>query len=291
MARIKARLAKILARLSTNEAQLKKARKRYKAARARAQKNHERQIKFQERADLASGKTSGGYPNSVNAKAFTDAADRCAHRAYKSHLKAQYWLGQIKSLIQKKEGLEVHEDKIKVELAKWKKEHGVVVDGNKVAGGTPGQRWKAALLTSVANCSNQNRRNFYSQSGNWDIDHELVGGPEYGHRSDCSSTVTGWAKACGLPDPNGEDFRGGYTETLAGQHNGWKEVSRRYMETSGKPSYIVYGPRGATHHTEGYLGPGDRTAGHGSAPVDFGIVDDFGDGDFRCYILDYATKG
>lgn len=286
MAKIKARLAKILQKLTSDEAQLKKARRRYRAERGRAKENHAKQVEFQKRADLASGKAGGGYASDANAKAFTASAARCEHRAYKSHLRAQHYLGRIKELIQKIEDLEIHEAKIKAELAKYRKEHGVVIEGNRVVGGTPGQRWKACLLASVANCSKgmpRGRRNFYSMTGAWDIDHEIIGGPEYGHRSDCSSTVTGWAKACGLPDPNGEDWHGGYTETLAGQHNGWKLVSQHYMETSGKPAYIVYGPRGATHHTEGYLGPGIRTAGHGSAPVDFGIVDDFGDQDFRCY--------
>lgn len=281
MAKIKARLAKILEKLTSNETQLKKARGRYKAARARAQKNHRRQLEFQKKADQANPLAGFG----TNAQAYTDEANRCAHRAYKSHLKAQYWLGKIKELLQKKHDLEARQDKIAAELAKWKKEHGVVVEGNKVVGGAPGQRWRVALLASVKACSKGmpgGRRNFYSMSGTWDIDHEIVGGPEYGHRSDCSSTVTGWAKACGLPDPNGENFHGGYTGTLVGQHNGWKEVSRSYMETSGKPGYVVYGP-GVGHHTEAYLGPGDRTAGHGSAPVDFGVVDDFGDGQFRCY--------
>lgn len=277
MIRIKARLAKILEKLTSNEARLKKARRRYKACIALEEQNEAKAAKAQEEADKAK--------DPVAHDAATRKAARCLHRAHKAHLRSVYWRGKVKLANQKIHNLRVDQDKIAVELAKWKKEHGVVVEGNKVVGGTPGQRWKAALLTSVKNCSNGSRRNFYSQSGSWDIDHELVGGPSYGHRSDCSSTVTGWAKACGLPDPNGEDFHGGYTGTLVGQHNGWKEVSQRYMETSGKPGYIVYGP-GSGHHTEAYLGPGDRTAGHGSAPVDFGVVDDFGDGDFRCYCLE-----
>lgn len=283
MAKIKARLAKILQKLSSDEAQLKKARRRYKAERGRAKENHAKQKEFQAKADKARGKLSA--PFGSDAQAFTDEASRTAHRAYKAHLRAQHYLGRIKELVQKIEGLEAHEDKIKAELAKYKKEHGVVIEGNKVVGGTPGQRWKAALLASVANCSNDKRHNFYSMTGTWDIDHEITGGPKYGHRSDCSSTVTGWAKACGLPDPNGEDFRGGYTGTLVGQHNGWKQVSQHYMETSGRPGYIVYGP-GVGHHVEAYLGPEDRTAGHGSAPVDFGVVDDFGDGDYRCFVYE-----
>jgi hypothetical protein len=282
MTRIKVRLAKILEKLTSNEAQLAKARKRYRACIALERKEKAKAAVAQKEADLAAGKAPGGFANSSVAEMRTHQAARCLHRAHKAHLRSVYWRGKVKLAVQKKHDLGIHQDKIAAELAKWKKEHGVVVEGNKVVGGTPGQRWKAALLTSVRNCSNRKRRNFYSQSGNWDIDHELVDGPEYGHRSDCSSTVTGWAKACGLPDPNGEDFHGGYTGTLVGQNNGWKEVSRDYMEKSGKPGYIVYGP-GAGHHTEGYLGPGDRTAGHGSAAVDFGTVDDFNDGQFRCY--------
>lgn len=290
MTRIKARLAKILEKLTSNEAQLAKARKRYKACIALERKEKAKAAVAQEEADLGRGKIPGGYvsPNSGMPEFRERQAARCLHRAHKAHLRSVYWRGKVKQAIQKKHDLGIHEAKITEELARWRKEHGVATEGNNVVGGKPGQRWRVALLASVRNCSKgmpQGRRNFYSQSGNWDIDHELVGGPEYGHRSDCSSTVTGWAKACGLPDPNGEDFHGGYTGTLVGQHNGWKECSREYMEKSGKPAYVVYGP-GSGHHTEGYLGPGDRTAGHGSAAVDFGIVDDFGDGDLRCYVLE-----
>ncbi len=283
MARTRARLAKILEKLTSNEAQLKKARRRYKANIALEAKEKAKAALAQKEADRFF--RFGPDEDQAKGEAATRKAARCLHRAHKAHLRSVYWRGKVKTSLQKIHDLGIHEDKIKAELAKWKKEHGVVIEGNKVVGGTPGQRWKAALLASVANCSKgmpQGRRNFYSQSGDWDIDHEIKGGPEYGHRSDCSSTVTGWAKACGLPDPNGEDFRGGYTGTLVGQHNGWREVSQHYMETSGKAAYIVYGP-GPGHHTEGYLGPENRTAGHGDSRVDFGIVDDFGDGDLRCY--------
>jgi hypothetical protein len=288
VAKIKARLAKILEKLSSNEEQLKRARRRYKACIALEDRELAKAATAQKEADLAAGKTPGGYPSSTGAAMRTRQAARCLHRAHKAHLRSVYWRGKVKLANQKIHDLGVHEDKIKAELAKWKKMHGVVIEGNKVEGGTPGQRWKACLLASVASCSKgmfQGRRNFYSQSGAWDIDHEIKGGPEYGHRSDCSSTVTGWAKACGLPDPNGEDWHGGYTGTLVGQHNGWRMVSRSHMESSGKPGYIVYGP-GVGHHVEAYLGPGARTAGHGSAPVDFGTVNLFRDGSYRCFILE-----
>lgn len=285
MAKIEARLAKILEKLTSNETQLKKARKRYKANLALQAKEKAKAVRSQKEADEARRERVHTFPNPLGADAAERKAARCLHRAHKAHLRSVYWRGKVKLAVQKKHDLGIHQDKIAAELAKWKKEHGVVVEANKVVGGTPGQRWRAALSASVKNCANGRRRNFYSQAGAWDIDHEIEGGPEYGHRSDCSSTVTGWAKACGLPDPNGEDFHGGYTGTLVGQHNGWKLVPQRYMETSGKPAYIVYGP-GTGHHVEGYLGPGDRTAGHGSAPVDFGIVDDFGDGQFRCYCFE-----
>jgi hypothetical protein len=283
MARIKARLAKVLEKLTSNEAQLKKARRRYKANIAL-----EAREKRKARAAQAAAHKAlhyGHNEDQVKGEAETRKADRCLHRAHRAHLRSLYWRGKVKTAHQKIDGLGIHRDKIKAELTKWNEEHGVTITGNKVVGGTPGQRWKTCLLASVANCSNGKRRNFYSMLGAWDIDHEIVGGPEYGHRSDCSSTVTGWAKACGLPDPNGEDWHGGYTGTLVGQHNGWKQVSQHYMETSGKPGYIVYGT-GAGHHVEGYLGPGTRTAGHGSAPVDFGVVALFGDSDYRCFVLE-----
>jgi hypothetical protein len=283
MTRFRARLAKLAERLKSNEAQLAKARRRAKANRSRATKFHKRQIAFQKQADEEAA--IGGDYASGPARLYSLYAAKAKRKAERAHDKAIYWRGRIKACVQKIEGLEARQEMLKSALTKWQKTHGVTIEDNKVVGGTPGQRWKVACLVSVANCSNGSRRNFYSQSGSWDIDHELVGGPEYGHRSDCSSTVTGWAKACGLPDPNGEDWHGGYTGTLVGQHNGWKQVSQHYMETSGKPGYIVYGP-GVGHHVEAYLGPGTRTAGHGSSPVDFGVVALFGDSDYRCFALE-----
>jgi hypothetical protein len=127
------------------------------------------------------------------------------------------------------------------------------------------------------------RRNFYSMPGNWDVDHVIKPGEKHGERSDCSSTVTGWAKAAGLPDPNGENWHGGYTGTLLRGVNGWKQVSRERMIKHGW-GYIVYGS-GDGHHTEAYIGPGERTAGHGSAPVDFGVINLFGAHEVMRYFI------
>lgn len=284
MARFRKALAKIAKALKLNHALLARAQRRYKVNRRRAYVAHNQQLKAQKRADDCRRTTAeGGYPNTRVAERFDREARRHAHVAYRNHLRAQHYLGVVKKLQQRIHGLETRHDKLEADARKWRTTHGVQIHGNTVTGGNPGQRWRAALLASVANCANGKRRNFYSMSGGWDVDHVITPGEAYGERSDCSSTVTGWAKACGLPDPNGEDFHAGYTGTLVGEHNGWRQVSRAEMERSGKPGYIVYGP-GVGHHTEAFLGHG-VTCGHGSAPVDKGVVDLFGDGDYRCYIL------
>lgn len=278
MSKLKAALAVVAEKLVSNQALLARAQRRYKASRKRAYKAHTQQIRAQEKADKATG------PKAI---ALTKEAGRHSTVAYKNHLRAQHYLGVIKTLTQRLEGLETDQAKIAAEVKKLRPK----VKGQEVVGGTPKQRWFLACLTSVANCSNGTRRNFYSQSGAWDISHELVGGPVYGERSDCSSTVTGWAKAAQLGDPNGAEWTGGFTGTLISQSNGWKEVSLAAIRKKGW-GYIVYG-EGSGHHTEGFTpskeSP-DRTSGHGSQPVDFGAVFLFGEGEFQRYFIYQAPK-
>lgn len=288
MARLKHLLAQVVEKLGLNQKLLDRAQRRYRANRKRAYKEHNRQIQLQKRRDLASGATPGGYPSPSNARAFERDANRCAHRAYKSHLRAQYWLGVIKTLTQRIEGLDADIKKLESEIKKLRPK----VNGNQVEGGTPKQRWFLACLTSVANCSNGRRRNFYSMAGSWDIDHELVGGPEYGNRSDCSSTVTGWAKAAALGDPNGANWTGGYTGTLISESNGWEEVSLAALRKKGW-GYIVWGG-GVGHHTEAFTPSKDfpdRTSGHGSSPVDFGTLHLFGLDEVERYYIYSPKKG
>lgn len=264
--------------LGINEGQLALARSRYTANRQRSAAAVTARVDAQTKADELRAK---GHPKAAR------AADREAGRqrvvAIKNHERALHFRGRIKELVQEKHGLETRQDKLKQHAADYLKSHGVQITGNHAAGGTPKERWIAVCLASVANCSSGDRRNFYSMPGNWDVSHVIKPGEAPGERSDCSSTVTGWAKAAGLPDPNGANWTGGFTGTLLGGHNGWKEVSRERMVKHGW-GYIVYGS-GVGHHTEAYIGPGDRTAGHGSAPVDFGVIDLFGSGEVQRYFI------
>jgi hypothetical protein len=277
MGAIREAVAALAEKLGLTDRLLRRARRRTASFRERAAREHRRQIDGQTAADLF--RTEGD--EAAAAKNDRKAA-RCAHRAYRSHLKAIYWRGRIKVLVQRREGLRRTQAELDAELAEAIAAAKATLRGNRATGGTARERWRLVCLASVANCSNGKRRNFYSMSGAWDIDHVVVPGEEYGERSDCSSTVTGWAKAAGLPDPNGEDFHGGYTGTLVGEHNRWHKVSVTELRKKGW-GYVVYGG-GTGHHVEAYIGPGDRTAGHGSPPVDFGVIDLFGDADYRCYV-------
>lgn len=269
------RVAKLL---SANEAQLALARNRYQANRKRSAAAIEAREAARDKADRL---RRAGHP--AQARKADSEAGRHRVVAVKNHERALHFRGRIKELLQEKHGLETRQDKLQQHAAEYLKNHGVQIHGNHAVGGTPKERWIAVCLASVANCSQGHRRNFYSMPGNWDVNHVIKPGEAPGERSDCSSTVTGWAKAAGLPDPNGEDWHGGFTGTLLGAHNGWKEVSRERMVKHGW-GYIVYGS-GVGHHTEAYIGPGDRTAGHGSAPVDFGVIDLFGSGEVQRYFI------
>lgn len=285
MARIHAALAKIADALIPDERLLARAQHRYKASRKRAFVAHNKQVKAQEKTDKLRAEDKGYLFYPIHRE--EGIARRQGRIAHKNHARAEYWLGRIKRLTQRIEGLEVDHKKLEAELREWKKDHGVQIHRNHATGGTPGKRWVAVFLKMAANCSKGLRRNFYSMEGAWDILHEILHGPEYGHRSDCSSTVTGGAKAADVPDPNGADWTGGWTETLMSESNGWREVNLAALEAHGW-GYIVYVRSWEDkegHHTEAFIGNG-RTVGHGSAPVDFGVPDLFGDGLFRCYILD-----
>jgi uncharacterized small protein (DUF1192 family) len=285
MARIRHLLAQVQEKLGLNETLLARAQRRYKANRKRAYKFHNQAIKAHELADR--NRAEGGY-NATQAPFVDQKAARLHVKAFRNHKRAEYWLGVIKKLTQRIAGLDADIKKIEAERKKLRPK----VNGNKVEGGTPKQRWMLACLTSVANCANGKRRNFYSQTGSWDIDHELVGGPEYGHRSDCSSTVTGWAKAAQLGDPNGSNWTGGFTGTLVSESNGWKQVSLAALRKKGW-GYIVYGSD-LGHHTEAFTpskDSPDRTSGHGSSPVDFGTVFLFGPSEYQRYYIYQPKKG
>ena len=299
MAKIKKALSKLAEALGLQEDLLARAQRRYKANRKRAFQAHNQQAKARQKADKLRGDAQHLSQGSAAEKAQAETlvveagrqdkkAGRLGHVAYKNHVRAQHFLGVIKTHQVAINNIETRQSKLQEELKKL--DH-VTIKGNQAIGGTPGERWKAVCLASVANCQKgmpSGRRNFYSETGGWDVDHVIHPGEQYDERSDCSSTVTAWAKAAGLPDPNGANYTGGYTGTLLGQHNGWKYCSEEAMVKKGWGIVVYLSFPGDTvgHHTEAYIGPDPRTAGHGSPPVDFGVINLFGDGLYQCLILD-----
>jgi cell wall-associated NlpC family hydrolase len=268
MARIKELLAQLAEKLGLNRPLLQRARRRYRANRRRAFTAHNAQLRYQEQADRYRAQ---GHLIAAGEK--DKQVARARQRASKNHDRAQFWLGRIKVLVGRIDGIEADAGKLEAEL---KKLHDVEIHGNRATGGSQHQRLKAVALKSAANCASGVRANFYSQTGSFDAKH-CVTGPASSHRDDCSSWFGSVYWSAGLPDPSDQDFQAGYTETLAA--NG-KQIPRSELSPG---DAIIYGPPGATHHVEMWVGPGTKTIGHGSAPVDPGVIDLFGDGDYRCF--------
>jgi hypothetical protein len=210
------------------------------------------------------------------AKVYDRRAVRALNRSQNASREARKWVGHIKDFIQQINDLEVTAKRLRERI---KKISGVSIKGNKATGGDAHKRLQKAALASAAACASGRRHNFYSQSGPYDVDH-CITGPPYGHRDDCSSWFASVYKTCGLPDPSGQGYGGGFTGTLEAHG---KLVSIEFARNN-PGCAILYGNRGATHHVEFSIGDGtDHTIGHGSAPVDMGIFNLFGDGNFRCY--------
>jgi hypothetical protein len=267
VARIRRLLSQAAEKLGLNQKLLERAQRRYKANRKRAFRAHAQQVKALERADSTRPGFFGSAEQRQTERANQEAR-RHAHVAYKNHLRAEYWLGVIKKLTQRIEGLETTQAHLE---AQAKKARRVKINGNHATGGSKVGRLKAVAYASAAACASGKRPNFYSQLGGWDVDH-CITGERYGERSDCSSWFTSVYKSAGLPDPNGEEYSGGYTGTL-GAHGKVVPLSKAKAGAA-----ILYGPF-PHHHVEMYVAPGE-TIGHGSAPVDAGVPDLFGDGDF-----------
>lgn len=262
--KIKDALDKVAASLGLNGKLLGRAQRRAKKFHEKAKHNlHERD----KATKLADRYRQQGHL--AKAQAETNKAARCEARRGQASGKAQFWTGRVKVLQQRINGLEHRQEDLKAEL---KKLSGVTIKGNKATGGTPRERLKAVALASAAACASGHRPNFYSMPGAWTVDH-CITGEHSGDRSDCSQWFTSVYKAAGLKDPNGERYTGGYTGTLVA--NG-KQVS------SPQPGDAVIYGSGVGHHVELFIGDG-RTIGHGSAPVDAGVVDLFGDGDYRFF--------
>jgi len=252
---------------------------------------HEGQAKAERQRDAARKQADALRAKGRLAAARTKdkQAAKLAIKAERELTRAIYWKRRAKVIAQRLYKINTERRAVEADLAKWKAKHQPHVEGNKVKGGTPAERFILASRTAAANCASGRRRNFYSQAGGRDIRHEITPGPSYGERSDCSQFVTGMCWSAGLRDPNGTRYTGGYTGTLGQQHNGWRFVSEKEMRAKGW-GLVLYqrwpGDR-IFHHVEGYVGEGsDVTIGHGSAPVDEGKINLFGDGLYMCLIYD-----
>lgn len=213
------------------------------------------------------------------AKRKDEKALRLDARAEKAKAKSIVWKQRAKVYTQRIHKLNVRLDRVEADIADWKRTHGVQIDGNKVTGGTARQRLRAALRQAAVNCARGVQNNYYSMTGKLpDLEHTIKGMP-YGHRFDCSSFATGIHKLCGLPDPNGGDYVPGatmYTGTLYAH-------CETIPESEAQAGDFVLYPRwrgdSICHHVEVVVdGDQRRTVGHGSAPVDEGVFDLFGDG-------------
>lgn len=201
-------------------------------------------------------------------------ADKAAQEKIAGALKAsqqmRWWLGRIKTLTQRIHGLELRAEEIleRIENLPERGELQISVERNEVRGGTLRQRVKAAAMLSASRCAAGKRANFYSQPGRFTADACFTGESSSPlERSDCSQWFASVYHAAGLPDPNGANYSAGYTGTLIA--NG-REIRRDQLRPG---DAIIYGT-GTGFHVEMFIGePGIETIGHGSAPIDPGIID------------------
>jgi len=154
--------------------------------------------------------------------------------------------------------------KARVGDAVYRSKNGIKISGNTVTGGTPRQRVVAAARRAAWLDMKGKRPSFYSQPGSWDVKHGITG-ESRGCRSDCSQWVTAMYLSAGVRDPNNNSYKGGYTGTLSSVG---KHISRQQLKPG---DLVLYGPA-PHHHVEMYIGPGDKTIGHGDKPVNYGTV-------------------
>lgn len=198
----------------------------------------------------------------------------------------RFWVAKVKKIHERRHRTAQNIRKVR-ERIKELEAQGVrfYTDGNgdHLEGGTPGQRYEFGLLKAAELDYTKGHR-FYSQAGAWSTN-RVITGENPGYRSDCSQFLLGMMKLAGLPDPGNYDFTAGYTGTMLLARNGWRECSVAELKEKGW-GYVVYGD-GVGFHTEGFVGPDDRTVGHGDARVNYGVVYLFGGSTTtRCFIYD-----
>jgi len=259
----KEKITKVAAKSTTVSASLTNAQKRWQHYHDLAIKTYKQSLKAQDRADKL---REQGQPE--QAAAVDREAMQFEGKSMNAHTKAQEWLSKVKLLKQRDAGLDNTEAMLHARLEKLRAQKGPKVKGNKVVGGTPEKRLQLCMLSSAARCARGTRPNFYSQVGDFDVQHSQTG-PSRDHRDDCSSWFASLYWSCGLPDPNGENFSGGFTGTLGSRG---RQISRE--EARNTPGAAVLFGTAPFHHVEAAIGDGtEHTIGHGSAPVDMGTFD------------------
>jgi hypothetical protein len=260
---VKAKLLKALRviaeKLSVSTPALAAARQQWQAEHDTAHRLHAKAKKAQALADKL--RRQGHLARAARKDA---RAQNLARKAAAAHARAQQAVGDVKRLTARVEGLARARDHLKAQLASLKTDRGVKIKGNAASGGSRRDRLHVVALASAAACAEGHRRNFYSQAGRWDVEH-CITGEAYGERSDCSSWFTSVYHSAGLADPNRNGYGGGYTGTLG---TGGKSISRGALKAG---DAVLYGTA-PFHHVEMFTGPGDQTIGHGSPPVDRGVV-------------------
>ena len=259
----KEKITKVGAKTGVVSASLTNAQKRWKHYHDLAVKTYAESQKAQDKADKLRQKDQPEKAAELDSEGMKLEA-----QSMNAHTKAQEWIGKVKKLKQRQEGLENTDEMLRARLEKLREQKGPKVKGNKVVGGTPDKRLQLCMLTSAARCAKGTRTNFYSQVGAFDVQHSVTG-PSRDHRDDCSSWFTAVYWSCGLPDPGGTGYTGAYTGYL-GKHG--KEISRE--EAKHTPMAAVLFGTGEFDHVEAAIGDGtEHTIGHGSGPVDMGTFD------------------
>lgn len=257
-----------------------------KIAQRRAQRRHIEAKTYLRKRDrqreLADEARKGGHRR--KAARHDKTAGRYEATRAKRSAKAQHLTAVVKRKVGLIHNLEERAQNLSDRIARANQ---VVFDitGNKVTGGTPEERFRAANLKAAERCRLGQRANFYSQPGAYTAN-QVFTGEHSGQRSDCSQFATSACRAAGLGDPNGGGFDDGYTGTMRAT---CPQISEAEMRRRGA-GFVVYGG-GSGHHVEDYVDAdgGDMTIGHGSAPIDPGVIRLFGDSDYTCHAIPDAA--
>lgn len=311
-AKLRAGLEAVARAIGVQKALRAKAVRRMRA-RHKEQEKYERQAEAAKAAAVklrkAASKLLAFGPDVDQAK-----GERLIRKAERKEKKAERLDGQAEAAKQKSiahkrtakrktqqiHKLRVRGDQLQADLEQWEATHGPHVgkDGKVAGADSKGEGFIWVNKRIAAECASGERPTFYSMTGSgYNVTHALLRGSQPhtgqmpGERSDCSLFGAETCLASRLPDPNDLEYKAGYTGSalqaaLAGK-NGWTLVSEKEMRAKGWGIVIYLRWPGDTvgHHWENYVGEGgDMTIGHGSAPIDPGVINLFGDGLYACLI-------